>query len=252
MSGEINAAIIGAVGGGVTTLLAVLYGPVWKARLDRRHERAARSEYLLARYSEPLVRAAYDLQSRLYNILRQRFLETYYGHGAYAEASTLWLLGQYLAWVEVLRREVQLLDLGDLRRTASLQNALFAVSSAFASDSIPIRDFVVLRANQRAIGELMVVERTIDQQVRSDCMGYAEFVNRLRDKAFADWFADLRHDLASFARGKGSRLRLIYLQRTLIDLVDLLDGDRIRFPDPNGRGKIPLPAGATDFRAVKS
>lgn len=247
MSGEIVAAVVGVAGGVATALLTVLYGPAWKARLDRRREQAARSTYLLGRYSEPLARAAYDLQSRLYNIDRG-FLDTYYGRGIYAEASTLWMLGQYLAWVEVLRREVQLLDLGDLHRTAELQRELLEVSGMLASDKIPDPLFMVFRANQRAIGELMVIERNIEQQTRSDCLGYAEFVKQLDDKGFAIWFADLKDNIAELAREKRPSLRLIYLQRALIDLVDFLDPDRVRFPNPNLRGKIPLPADAARIR----
>ena len=34
----------------------------------------------------------------------------------------------------------------------------------------------------------------------------------------------------------------MHLQRALIDLVDFLDPDWVRFPDPNERGKVPLPS----------
>ena len=53
---------------------------------------------------------------------------------AYAERSTLWLFGQYLGWIEILRREVQFLDLGDITQTRELRERLLAVSNHLASD----------------------------------------------------------------------------------------------------------------------
>jgi len=209
----------------------------------------ARSELLLARYSEPLARAAFDLQSRLYNILRMDFLQAFYTRKSYAETSTLWLIGQYLAWVEILRREVQVLDVGDSRQTADLQRRLFAVTDAFASDAGDQR-FMIFRQDQRAIGEIMVVGREVGEVKRSDCMGYAQFTETLaKNEEFSRWFEHLRRDLDSLAteaKRIGSQQfiqspRLILLQRTLIDLIDLLDKDRVRFPSLNERGKIPLP-----------
>ena len=248
MSAEVTGATIGAAALLITTALTVIYGPTWKDRSDRRRAQVARSEHLLARYSEPLARAAFDMQSRLYNILRMNFLQAFYTRQHYAETSTLWLIGQYLAWVEILRREVQVLDVGDSRQTAELQRRLFAVTDAFASDAGDQR-FMVFRQDQRAIGEIMVVCREVGEVKRSDCMGYAQFSEALSKKEFSRWFERLRRDLDSLAteaKDIGSQRflqspRLILLQRALIDLVDLLDRDRIRFPSLNERGKIPLP-----------
>jgi hypothetical protein len=235
---------ISAGGGVLTTLVTVLYGPTWKARLDRRRDRQDRSERLLARYSEPLVRAAYDLASRIYNLVRYGGAEGL-TQGSPVELSTLWLFGQYFAWVEIVRREVQVLDLGEVRRTSQLQFLLYDISDMFAS-SRNIRDpvFNVVRADQRAIGEIMVVDRVVDGQTRSDSMGFACFKHTISvDAEFAGWFDGLRRNLATLAIGPEVHVRAILLQRALIDLIDFLDVDRVRFPDPNERGRIPLPAG---------
>lgn len=239
MPNEVVTALIGGAVGVLTTLLTVLYGPVWKSNLDRRRAQGDRSEQLLARYSEPLVRAAYDLQSRLYNLIRQ-------SHNPELTAqSTLWLFGQYLAWVEILRREVQVLDLGDVVRTSRLQRHLFDITDVLASSSAAnIQDdvFNIYRADQRAIGELMVVDRLINGSTRSDCLGYAEFVQRMSDPTFSRWFSPLDRSIKVLAKGAAGHNRPVHLQRALIDLIDFLDPDRVRFPDPNERGRIPLPA----------
>jgi hypothetical protein len=249
MSSELVGASFGALALFVSTVLTVVYGPVLKARTDRRRERMARSEQLIARYSEPLARAAFDLQSRMYNILRLRFLQIYYHQDTYAELSSLWLFGQYFAWVEVLRREVQVLDIGDARSTATLQLRLFAVSDAFASEDVQDNCFAVFRQHQRAIGEIMMVERSVGGLSRSDCMGYAEFQTRLTVPTFLAWFEPLRKGLRELAAtepqpdlpAERRAVRPIVIQRSLIDLVDFLDSERVRFPNVNERGKIPMP-----------
>ena len=245
MTSELITAVLGVAGGVLTTVLTVLYGPAWKDRLDRSHEQRDRSERLLARYSEPLTRAAFDLQSRLYNILQQGFVAPTFVPESYGVRSTLWLFGQYLAWVEILRREVQVLDLGDVHRTARLQLHLLDISDMLASRT-QIRDrvFNILRAEQRAIGELMVVDREVSGERRSDCMGYGAFVERMGDAAFAEWFNELSRSMETLTHGVRGHTRPIYLQRALIDLIDFLDPERLRFPDPDVRGKVPLPPNA--------
>jgi hypothetical protein len=97
-----------------------------RARVDAKAEDAAA---LMARYRDPLLRAAFDLQSRLYNILEQDFLRAYYRHRdahvrEYACENTLYVLAEYLGWVEIVRREVSFLDLGDEHRSRELNEQL--------------------------------------------------------------------------------------------------------------------------------
>jgi len=78
----------------------------------------------LARYRDPLARAAEDLRSRLWNVRRGQFLQTY-GVGGDAGArearlSTLFRIAQYFAWSEILRREVQYLSFPDAEQTRSV------------------------------------------------------------------------------------------------------------------------------------
>ena len=243
--------VTAAVGAGAT-VAAVIYGPAWKDRVDARRASRQRSEHLLARYSEPLARAAFDLQSRLYNMYRQGFLTASSIPEPYRRMSTLWLYGQFLAWIEIVRREVQVIDFGDVRRTAELQRHLFDVVDIVASDSIPDAGFRIFRADQRAIGEGMVTERSTGELRRSDSLGYAEFVHRMEtDPAFARWFAGLDGDITALVNGKSLGTRVVLTQRALVDLINFLDPDWIRFPDPNERGKLPLPSGVMDRKRTR-
>ncbi|MFD0821672.1 hypothetical protein ACFQ0D_25930, partial [Micromonospora zhanjiangensis] len=227
-----------------TTLVATFYGPAWKDRLDARRGARQRSEQVLARYSEPLARAAFDLQSRLYNIRGQGFLTDERIPADYRRLSTLWLFGQFLAWLEIVRREVQVIDAGDVRRTTALQRHLFEVVDILATGGIGDPTFRVFRATQRAVGELMVVERGVDDRHRSDSLGYGEFVRRFEtEPQFARFGDGLDRYVVRLVRGEPAGPRISLAQRALIDLIDFVDPDWVRFPDPDERGRIPLPDG---------
>ena len=235
-----------------TTVLAIFYGPTWKDRVEAGRARQQRSDYLLAQYAEPLARAAFDLQSRLYNISRKRFTTGSEMTTDYRRLSSLWLLGQFLGWMEIVRREVQIIDYGDVRRTAMLQRNLFDVADLLSTNTVPDGALRVFRSEQRAIGELMVTDRPAGEVRRSDCIGYAEFIEHMEiDPAFARWFTRVSDDLDVLLQEGRSGIRLTLVQRALIDLIDFFDPQRVRFPDPNERGKIPLPPGYQDRKRLR-
>lgn len=74
-------------------------------------KRRADAKKLVAKYHDPLILAALDLQSRLFNITEQGLL-----HMADDEEKsdliyvyTAFLFGQFLSWTYILRREAQFL-----------------------------------------------------------------------------------------------------------------------------------------------
>jgi hypothetical protein len=104
MTAVVAALITGVVGG----MLTGYFAPRWKAESDRR----AAARDLEIRYSAALLRAAHELQSRLYNLLAKDFrsyLDGEMEHRRYAELSTLWLVGQFFCWLEIMRREAHYL-----------------------------------------------------------------------------------------------------------------------------------------------
>ncbi|MBC2644216.1 MULTISPECIES: hypothetical protein [unclassified Rhodococcus (in: high G+C Gram-positive bacteria)] len=204
-------------------------------------------------YSEPLARAAFELQSRLYNIYSQDFMHSSRLPRQYRGCSTLWLFGQFLAWIEIVRREIQVIDFGDIQKTTELQRQLFDVADILASDELDDPVFRMFRAEQRAIGEVMVVERLAAGQSRNDSAGYAEFTYRLRtDDTFKEWFSSLDRNVEALMGGKRPGVRTVLIQRALIDLINFLDPDWIRFPDHRGRGKIPVPQDFVDIKQRRS
>lgn len=88
-------------------------------------QRRFEAERTVARYREPLARAAYDLQSRLYNILQQHMIVALYDKGdererSYVVDNTSFLVAQYFAWTEIVRRDIQYIDLGRNEQTRRL------------------------------------------------------------------------------------------------------------------------------------
>ena len=96
----------------VGAVVSVYYGH----RLSQAN-RLAVADDLAVRFREPLLQSAHNLQSRLFNIVRKDFLSRFRtAQGAtdaereYSVVNTVYLFGQYLAWVEIVRRESQYLD----------------------------------------------------------------------------------------------------------------------------------------------
>src|SRR5271165_1275842 len=101
-----------------------------KAKADRQAE----IEQTASRFREPLGRAAYELQSRIFNVIHGDFLTTYLEGGdgrtrSYAINHTLFVTAQYFAWTELIRREIQFIDLGadeETRQLAQLQHKIYS------------------------------------------------------------------------------------------------------------------------------
>ena len=247
MSVQVTVAVIAAV----VALLSAAFSAktarstaVLQARLqgelEERRERsgkAARLEQVVSRYRDPLLSAAFDLQSRIYNLIAVGYWKKIRSgdeeERGYAVKSTMFVLAQYFAWAEALRRGVQFLDLGELQRNQHLGERLEAIRNALATNRFG-PEFRIYRHHQRAIGEVML-EAVRDAEAegsRWQCVGYATFCSKLdRDESFRPWFERLDRDLHELAAGPGeARARLAALQNALIDLLDFLDEPAIRFP----------------------
>jgi hypothetical protein len=234
--------VIGTVASGVIAVrqtrdserLARLNGELQEglARLDsdleaERHERAAmfdrglRAEDVLARYREPLAAAAFDLQSRCYNILKLGFLEKFgAGHERFGEAqtTTLFRFAQYFGWTEILRRDIQFLNFpeaDDTRRVARLQGSITRRLASSEADTL-----MIWADEQRAIGERMIV----CEHGTVMCMGYARFCDEYDDR-----FVPLCKRLVDDLVNPSAAPRLRDVQHQLCELVELLDARRMRY-----------------------
>jgi hypothetical protein len=229
------------------------YGVAWKYRRDAE----AKALQTLNHSRDPLLRAVFELQSRIYNIVARGFFDHYWKNAGeqerqYARCSTLWLFGQFLGWTEILRREVQFLDLGSRKTNRNVQLRLNDISAALASDFYGRDDFIVFRSDQRAIGEFMVTERDTQSGKRPDCLGYSEFLQSLAqvegpggdpqtgagNVPVANWTARFTAEMEA-AAGTPSESSFARLTRVQRRLLDLLDEDRLRYPRTDLRGRLP-------------
>lgn len=248
MSIQVTVAVISAVAALLAALLATRTASstaVLQARLRReleerreRSDKASRLEQVMSRYRDPLLNAAFDLQSRIYNLIVGNFWvyirDDDEGERSYAVNSTLFLIAQYLAWSEALRRGVQFLDLGELKRNQDLVEKLEVIRSTLATDSRFSPKFRIFRVHQRAIGEVMLDAASNEDSEGGQwqCRGYASFCLKLQqDEFFASWFDQLGRDVRGLASDIGpARARLVALQHALIDLLDFLDESAVRLP----------------------
>ncbi len=192
------------------------------------HERAAlfdrglRAADVLATYREPLAAAAYDLQSRMYNVLRLDFFAKWGEADGYAEeaiTTTLFRLAQYFGWSELLRRKIQFLSFPEDEETRKVARLQSAIAQCFLTDDYGVA-LMIWSDEQRAIGERMIVEENGD--VLS--MGYARFRERC-----ADTFLSYREQLVKEIGAPGVNDRLRDAQHLLCDLVETLDSRRVRY-----------------------
>jgi hypothetical protein len=198
-----------------------------KAEADRKAE----TEQLARKFREPLAHAAYDLQSRMFNIVRIGFLDLYLKNGnsrtrVYAVKNTLFLIAQYFAWTELVRREIRYIDSGtdeETRRLARLRDQIYGIWQSNGYDPL----FRIFAGEQRAIGERLICEGPRGPM----CKGYAAFLDHYRknpDPLPAALEAEITALGSSVERATP---RLVALQHALVDLLAFLDPDAVRFPE---------------------
>jgi len=229
------------------------------SRRGVRAERLEVAEQLAVRFREPLLQAVFNLETRIYNIVELGFFARFLAPDSteeereYAVLNTLYVVGQYFCWLEILRRESQFVEPRNDQRNREVVRALEAVRDAF-TDSITIdeRCFRLFRGEQRALGEVMLVP-TLDPHPgapRCECMGYAAFVRALEDPQTARWFRRLRADIEVLARDVRSHdVRLRLIQHRLMDILDTIDPEARRVPA--GLRKRVGPASPSEQRPVR-
>src|ERR1017187_3871679 len=243
MSVEVLVALVSA-GVAVCSALVTAFTASRSVRLEHalslqraRLERLEVNEDLTSRYREPLLLAAFHLQARIYNMVESGFVARHMSSADqeerdYARASTLYRVGDYFGWIEILRRDLQFLDLGEEQKTSELVERLDVVSHTFSNTEwFPTSVFRLFRDEQRALGEVML-EPVDGETRRYQCIGYATFVERLeQDSGFTRWFSRLSAEVDKLIDPVPGQLdRLIKVQLALINVISCIDRDGRRFP----------------------
>jgi hypothetical protein len=218
------------------TSLAVAVGAIPLSYLIAKRQRREQDLGLMTHYRDPLLQAAADLRSRLVTILVEDFLGRFLVNGkeaqkVYAVRHTLFVFAEFLCWMEILRQGVSFLDLGDDARNRKLMRYITIIRRVMYDNQMdPL--FCVVMGYQRALGELMIRPDDPSRVRARQCIGYAEFSARLEtDPTFARWLDGLAADIAELAEREAVRTdRLVALEGALIDLIEFLDPDNVRYP----------------------
>jgi hypothetical protein len=153
------------------------------------------------------------------------------GWAEYAKTSTLFRIAEFFGWIEILRRGVQFLNLGDQERSRKLSALLQQISLEFANThKFPDSTFRLFRDEQRAIGEL-VIEALPGDQRGYQCIGYAQFSDRLHhEPSFARWFSRLSDEMELMIDPLPGRIeRLVGVHEALSSLLEFLDPGGVRY-----------------------
>ncbi|KAF7956273.1 hypothetical protein EAE96_005193 [Botrytis aclada] len=198
--------------------------------LDQAKQRKA-TKALIHKYRDPLTLAAYDLQSRIWGLVNT--LLDYYEDEEKKEniyVYTAFLIGQYLSWTYILRRQAQFLQFSTENTNQKLNKILDAITEQFTWDRHAGEDpFMLWRGQQMAIGEVMTIEEEREQLY---CMGFAAFSKKYHtDADFKKWFLPIERGVNMLVDARRRQdpiatFRLRRLQHLLIDLVLLLEFHR--------------------------
>jgi len=255
ISVELIVALVSAVfslGAGVFSARANRRARELDFELERRRkaeDAAEVAQRILHQYRDPLLDAAHTLQSRAFNIVGQNYLGRFLRCGIpeeerYARDYTVYVLAEYLTWVEIVRRELRFLDVGAVEHNRRLMELLQQVQLTIQASGDLTGPFRIFRGHQRAIAELMMTPTNAPEGPRHECIGYAAFCDRLdEDEDFRQWFQRLRDDVDLLVT-RDHDDRMVRLQHDLIDLIDHLDPKAQRIAR-EFRQRLPLPEPAT-------
>lgn len=186
-------------------------------------DRAFLAADVLTRYRQPLAAAAFDLQSRLFNLVKLDFVNKWGGSHQMADeaySTTLFRLCQYFGWSEILRRDIQFLSFPEDKDTRQVADLQARIEQCFLTDSYGV-ELMIWRDQQRALGERMIVA----EDGTTHCMGYARFCET-QDDMLRGWRERLKRELPD----ESALMRLRDAQHHLCELVRALDPTEIRYP----------------------
>ena len=177
-----TASVIVALIAGVFALIAAVISAVntraierMKAAYDAQDKEREESKNISV-YSEPFARSAFDLQSRLYNIVANNLAAIYISRGnpresSYVIENTTFLIAQFFCWSEMTRQEINYIRLADSAQTRALLRRQDEIYSVWGSDGMP-PTFRIFAGEQRAVGEALIQ----GEHEFTTCMGYGDIL----------------------------------------------------------------------------
>lgn len=166
--------------------------------LETRKEKEERIRKEIIHWANPILGAVQDLEFRLNNILHRDshpVLSEKYEEGdipgwsisyEYFVNSTLYLFGQYFAWIRMLQEELSFELFESQQEKDAFFDGIAEVASTLSSfpperySSCSGEDVQVFRLQQRAIGEIMIYNESDNRR----CLSYPDFLQELKKPQF--------------------------------------------------------------------
>ncbi|MBI4786913.1 MAG: hypothetical protein HY782_07705 [Chloroflexi bacterium] len=206
-----------------------------RARRKQAEQKETAQQDTFQRYRYPLFRAAYDLQSRLYNLMStgRRLLDPDHPGRSYMVDSTVYLIGQYFCWLEIVRHQGGHFRFEKPEQTETFNRIAEQIESEFSTrdNNNPL---CVYRLQQRELGEMLIV----DGPQGEVCVSYSGFSALLNDPVKSKGtLGNLRQEIGSVSNLDAQCEFVKRVQHLLIDLLDLLDppGPAQLYPDLRGK-----------------
>jgi hypothetical protein len=189
---------------------------------EREKDRKEGKRRLEALYVTPLLVAAEELQSRLYNILCHGGLAPLrkrYQGGTHAD-ETLYLVAQYFAYESFFFRY------SPFSTDPTVVDVLLVIREAFSTDRPGLDPWCLFKTQQRTLGALARDMREGEFGSEADVVPFPTFRKRLDDQPEEDRPQQAIQQLASAEEasdlGDVTQVRLADVQSGLVDLIENL------------------------------
>lgn len=223
------ASILGSV---ITLSLKFLFEDVIKFRINQKRQ----LNKIVGHYSSPLLRTGLSLERRINNFVRN-IDQDWYGQGDdYYRMSTLYVFGEFLAWVRIVERKKNYLEFSKSKKSKEFDRRLYGAFRALSSfayfkereDLDAVGASTIPRMILTGIGEVMTSEKGDDYNV----LEFTEFVTKYHQEPDRfRWFIPLDSFLSSAKSDSLIWDRLIILQTHLKHFILFLDKDRSHVRD---------------------
>ena len=186
---------------------------------------------------EPLINAAYELQSRIYNIKCNNFTH-YLMNGTerdkeYFIYSTAYIFIQYFAYSELFLSNIKNTFFFQDEKINKITLIQDDITRLFSSDNHTLeKEFRIFSVEKRSLGFYLIIERKYILQ-------YNDFIEKFKSSPIdlVNYLIDDVQSLQYFDRAP--LVRLTRIQHKLVELINSVDPKCRRFPE-GIRRKIPI------------
>jgi len=252
-----------------TTLIAAVsasLGVIGKSLADSFFKRRETNYEISKKYSRPILLAASELQARLWEITQRQatsskplflqeddsepFSSTYSMTRKHFLIGTVYLFGKYFAYIEILKKKAQFLELKKINNSRSFSLLIRVVERALAETELRKKSKIQIKSDkqlfklqQAYIGEKLIIVN--DGEV--SCMSFAEFYDKF-DSEFSKLqdFEDLIEILTRAVSKDQENFclaRCCLLGNALVDLINFLDPNH-QYISKIDREKVVVPGEA--------